>query len=79
MLRLLLQAHTEMFSGEQADPLQKKISLSNSLSLIRSPNYFFFSLFLRADALPWRREYPNSFSFNYCSFDGNITSDNSFT
>lgn len=45
MLWLLLQAHTEMFSGEQADPLQKKISLSNSLSLIRSPNYFFFFSF----------------------------------
>lgn len=45
MLWLLLQAHTEMFSGEQADPLQKKISLSNSLSLIRSPNYFFFLFF----------------------------------
>lgn len=44
MLRLLLQAHTEMFGGEQADPLQK-LSLSNCLSSIRSPNYFFSFLF----------------------------------
>lgn len=44
MLRLLLQAHTEMFGGEQADPLQK-LTLSNCLSSIRSPNYFFSFLF----------------------------------
>lgn len=44
MLRLLLQAHTEIFGGEQADPLQK-LSLSNCLSSIRSPNYFFSFLF----------------------------------
>lgn len=44
MLRLLLQAHTEMFGGEQADPLQK-LTLSNCLSSIRSPNYLFSFLF----------------------------------